>query len=77
LGTTSGVRGGLDQRNWMGHQDNVDGYVRYARERGVPGTIDSTVWVDDLNWSFIWQFPQDAVLSTDPAEGFTTWTLNY
>jgi hypothetical protein len=58
-------------------KDNVDGYVRYAREKSVPNTIDSTVWVDDLNWTLIWHFPQDAALSTDPSEGFTTWTLNY
>ena len=58
-------------------KDNVDGYVRYATERSVPGTIDSTVWVDDLNWTFIWSFPQDVPISTDPAEGFTAWTLNY
>jgi hypothetical protein len=58
-------------------KDNIDGYVRYATERGVPGTIDSTVWVDDINWSLIWHFPQDVALSTDASEGFTTWTLNY
>src|SRR5262245_21554006 len=50
-------------------KDNVDGYVRYAREKGVPGTIDSTEWVDDLNWTLIWHFPADASLSTDPSEG--------
>lgn len=58
-------------------KDNVDAYVRYARLVAVPGTIDSFVWVDDLNWTFVGSFAQDVALSTDPAEGFRTWTLRY
>jgi hypothetical protein len=58
-------------------KDNIGGYIRYARLVGVPGTIDSTVWVDDLNWTFAGDFTQDVAVSTDPTEGFLTWTLLY
>jgi hypothetical protein len=40
----------------------------------VPGTIDAFVWKEDWDTFF---FGQDVVLSTDPSEGFTTWTLRY
>lgn len=58
-------------------KDNIDGYVRYARLVGVPGTIDSTIWVDDLNWTSVGRFTQDVAVSTDPSEGHRTWTLIY
>jgi hypothetical protein len=58
-------------------KDNIEGFVRYARLVGVPGTIDSTVWVDDLNWTAVGNFTQDVVISTDTGEGTPTWTLIY
>lgn len=58
-------------------KDNIEGYVRYVRPKHIPGTIDSHVWVDDLNWTHVGTFSQDANLSTDRSEGYTTWTLLY
>ena len=77
-----GIGGHLEcrLRAWgddMWIKDNIDGYVRYAKERGVPGTIDSTIWVDDINWTPVGSFGVDATLSTDSSEGFRTWTLLY
>lgn len=42
--------------------------------RGVPGTIDSLFW-DEHRDDFV--FNRDVVLSTDPREGRSTWTLLY
>jgi hypothetical protein len=76
------IRGHLQcrLRAWgddMWIKDNVGGYVRYARLVGVSGTIDSTIWVDDLNWTFVGDFTRDIAISTDPQEGPRTWTLQY
>jgi hypothetical protein len=65
----------LGEDMWI--KDNVDAYVRYARLVHVPGTIDSSVWVDDLNWTFVGSFTQDAPISTDTGEGYPSWTLVY
>lgn len=77
-----GIQGHLKcrLRAWgddMWIKDNIGGYVRYARLVGVPGTIDSTIWVDDFDWTFIGNFAQDVALSTDSREGHETWTLLY
>ena len=58
-------------------KDNIGAYVKYTHPEHVPGTIDSFVWVDDLNWTFVGNFVQDVELSTDTGEGFSTWTLLY
>jgi hypothetical protein len=58
-------------------KDNIAAHVRYARLVGVPGTIDSSIWVDDLNWTFVGDFTQDVAISTDSGEGHETWTLVY
>jgi len=42
--------------------------------RHVPGTIDSLFWEEQRD-EFL--FGQDVVLSTDPREGFSAWTLAY
>lgn len=42
--------------------------------RGVPGTIDSLFW-DEHRDDFV--FSRDVVMSTDPREGHSTWTLLY
>ena len=52
----------------------IDSTVYSGELRGVPGTIDSVVWHEDWE-SFL--FGQDVVLSTDPSEGVTNWTLRY
>ena len=74
-----GVRGHLQVRLSAQGDDAwekvwIDSAVHSGALRGVPGTIDSVVWVEDWESFF---FGRDVVLSTDPAEGFTTWTLNY
>ena len=58
-------------------KDDIIGYVRYTRPQHVPGTIDSQIWVDDINWTNVGNFTQDVNLSTDASEGFTNWTLIY
>jgi hypothetical protein len=42
--------------------------------KAVPGTIDSLYWEEHRD-DFL--FNRDVVLSTDPAEGFGSWTLAY
>jgi len=42
--------------------------------RGVPGTLDSVQWVETPQ-HFV--FSQEVVLSTNNAEGYTTWDLRY
>lgn len=56
-------------------KDRIDCYVRYLTYQHVPGTIDSFIWVPDLNWTHAGTFDHDLVLSTDPGEGFRTLTL--
>lgn len=56
-------------------KDRIDCYVRYLSFQHVPGTIDSFIWVPDLNWTHVGTFDRDLILSTDPAEGFRTLTL--
>ena len=60
---------------WIKQQ--IDGYVRYAKLQGVPGTIDSANWVDDPDWTPVGNFAQEAHMSTDGGEGYTNWTLLY
>ena len=61
----------------MWKKDKVSAYVKYSHYEAVPGTIDSFVWVEDLNWSHVGDFTQDVEMSTDSTEGLTTWTLLY
>lgn len=58
-------------------KDEIVGYVRYITYHHIPGTIDAFEWVPDLNWTQVGVFSRDGVLSTDPSEGFVTWTLIY
>ncbi len=58
-------------------KDDIIGYVRYTRPQHVPGTIDSQIWVDDINWTHAGSFTQDVNLSTDASEGHQRWTLIY
>jgi hypothetical protein len=53
---------------------SINSIVTTGNLRFIPGTIDASRWVEDFQSFF---FGQDVVLSTDPSEGFTTWTLNY
>src|SRR5215213_5222962 len=55
-------------------KDWIESAVYSGELRHVPGTIDAFQWVEDWQTFF---FGQDVVLSTDRAEGFTTWTLRY
>ncbi len=57
-------------------KERIDCYVRYLSFQHVPGTIDSFIWVPDLNWTHVGTFDRDLVLSTDPGEGFRMLTLN-
>jgi hypothetical protein len=61
----------------MWRKDEIIGYVRYTRPQHVSGTIDSQIWVDDLNWTHAGNFTQDKNLSTDSSEGFQCLTLIY
>lgn len=58
-------------------KDEIIGYVKYAKPQHVPGTIDSQIWVDDLNWTNVGAFTQDVNMSEDSSEGFKNWTLIY
>ena len=58
-------------------KDDIIGYVKYATPQSVPGTIDSQIWVEDLNWTNVGNFTQDVILSADSSEGYKTWTLIY
>jgi hypothetical protein len=75
----NGVRGHLRVR-FIAQGDDawekvwINSTVHTGELRGVPGTIDSVVWHEDWE-DFL--FSQDVVLSTDPSEGHTTWTLQY
>ena len=55
-------------------KDWIESNVYSGELRGVPGTIDSVVWVEDWETFF---FDRDIVLSTDRSEGFTSLTLQY
>lgn len=54
-------------------KDNVSLYVRYIRQ--VATSFDTLAWIEDSFWTYIASWGQDAPLSTDSSEGFTTWTL--
>ncbi len=74
-----GVRGHLQVRLSARGDDAwekvwIDSTVYSGELRWIPGTIDSVVWHEDWD-SFL--FSRDVVLSTDPSEGFATWTLLY
>ena len=58
-------------------KDDIIGYVRYTKPKHVPGTIDSQIWVDDINWTHVGAFTQNVNLSTDASEGYQKWTLIY
>jgi hypothetical protein len=58
-------------------KDNIEAYVRYTEPEHVEGTIDSMVWVDDINWTHVGTFSVDANISADSSEGSETWTLIY
>jgi hypothetical protein len=74
-----GVRGHLQVRLIAQGDDAwekiwIESTVHWGWLRGVPGTIDSVQWIED--WE-IFLFDKRTVLSTDPSEGFRTWTLRY
>lgn len=52
----------------------IESNVWSGELRGVPGTIDSVEWVETPQ-RFV--FSQEVVLSTNNAEGHTTWDLRY
>lgn len=75
----SGVRGHLRVRLRIYGDDAwragpVDSTVVSGSLRGVPGTIDSTEWVESREE---FHFGGEDVLSTNSDEGFSTLTLNY
>lgn len=75
----NGVRGHLQVRFVAKGDDAwekvwIDSTVHSGSLRHVPNTIDSVVWHEDWESFF---FGQDVVLSTDPTEGHSTWTLQY
>ncbi len=75
----NGIRGHLKvkiiaQGNDAWEKVYIDSTVVSGELQFIPGTIDSSVW-QERNDRFY--FGQDVVLSTDPAEGHSTWTLNY
>ena len=55
-------------------KDNVDLYVKLIRQRAT--SFDTLDWQEDAHWTYIASWSQDAAMSTDSSEGFTTWTLN-
>ncbi len=52
----------------------INSTVTTGQLRFIPGTIDSSVWLEDEQSFF---FGRDVVLSTDSDEGVTSLTLNY
>ena len=56
-------------------KDSITVMVKYAERHFIEGTIDAFEWKDGP-WTAVGWFPQDVTLSTDPAEGVSTWTLN-
>ncbi len=52
----------------------IESNVYFGNLRYIPGTIDSVEWVED--WE-TFHFDKRTVLSTDPSEGFRSWTLRY
>jgi hypothetical protein len=55
-------------------KQRIESDVWSGELRGVPGTIDSVQWVETPQ-HFV--FSQEVVLSTNNAEGHTTWDLRY
>src|SRR6185437_14869190 len=71
----SGVRGHLVVRIRIHGDDawrkeRIESRVWSGELQGIPGTIDSVQWVETPE-SFV--FSQEVVLSTNNAEGHTTW----
>ena len=54
-------------------KDNVDLYVRFIRLRAT--SFDTLAWQEDADWTYIATWGQDVLMSTDPAEGYSTWNL--
>ncbi|RSZ60704.1 hypothetical protein HF313_18610 [Massilia atriviolacea] len=55
-------------------KDNIDLYVKFIRLRAT--SFDTLAWLEDPEWTYIASWNQDVPMSTDAAEGVTTWTLN-
>jgi|KBSMisStandDraft_5_1062788.scaffolds.fasta_scaffold15496_6 hypothetical protein len=55
-------------------KQRIESNVWSGELRGVPGTLDSVQWVETPQ-HFV--FSQEVVLSTNNAEGYTTWDLRY
>jgi hypothetical protein len=75
----NGVRGHLTVRirihgDDLWRKDNILSTVWSGELHGIPGTIDSVQWVE-TGESF--NFTQDVGMSTNSAEGLTTWELRY
>lgn len=54
-------------------KDDVDLYVRFIRN--VATSFDTLAWIEDTYWTYIASWTRDVAMSTDPAEGVTTWNL--
>lgn len=54
-------------------KDGVDLYVRQIRERAT--SFDTLAWQEDTDWTYVASWNRDVPMSTDAAEGFTTWNL--
>ena len=75
----NGIRGHLQVRLVAQGDDawekvRIDSTVHSGRLRYIPGTIDGFTWQED--WDEF-AFTRDVVISTDPREGPSTWTLQY
>jgi hypothetical protein len=54
-------------------KDNVDLYVRQIRQQAT--SFDTLAWIEDKNWMYVASWGQDAPMSTDSSEGYTSWNL--
>ncbi len=54
-------------------KDNVDLYVIYIRQRAT--SFDTLDWIEDTSWTYVASWSQDVAMSTDSAEGTSSWSL--
>ncbi len=54
-------------------KDQVDIWTKDIRQLAT--SFDTLEWIEDQNWARLGSWTQDVNLSTDRAEGATTWTL--
>lgn len=78
----NGVAGHLRCRFEVGgdnqwQTDQITGYVRYLHRQSLPGTIDSTAWMPDQDWTRMTSFDVGATSRTDSSGETCTWTLSF